>query len=71
MSKTYTTVQGDMWDKIAFYQLGDAKYTDVLMRENPKHRNVYVFSSGIVLTIPDIEETVTGDDLPPWKKVSG
>ena len=27
MSKTYTTIQGDMWDSIAFSQLGSEAYT--------------------------------------------
>ena len=31
MSKTYTTIQGDMWDSIAFSQLGSEAYTDRLM----------------------------------------
>ena len=29
--RTYTTVQGDMWDSIAFTQLGDTAYTDRLI----------------------------------------
>lgn len=69
MSKTYTTIQGDMWDGIAHSQLGDAKYMDALMRENMKYRNVYIFSAGVQLVIPDVETTVTSDKLPPWKQV--
>ena len=30
MSKTYTTIQGDMWDSIAFSQLGSEAYTCLL-----------------------------------------
>ena len=26
--KNYTTVQGDMWDSIAFRQMGSTDYTD-------------------------------------------
>ena len=36
MSKTYTTIQGAMWDSIAFSQLGSAAYTDRLMNLNPQ-----------------------------------
>lgn len=36
MSKTYTTIQGDMWDSIAFSQLGSEAYTDRLMNLNPQ-----------------------------------
>lgn len=70
MSKTYTTVQGDMWDSIAYTQLGDVSYTDKLMTLNPKYREYYTFPAGVVLTLPD---EVAGDTnaLPPWKKVAG
>jgi len=70
MSKTYTTVQGDMWDSIAYSQLGDVAYTDDLMNANRAHLSYYTFPAGIVLTLPDVVETVS-DSLPPWKKVSG
>lgn len=70
MSKTYTTIQGDMWDSIAYSQLGDVKYTDLLMKANTKYRKVYIFSAGIELVIPDIETSVTGLNLPPWKQVN-
>ncbi len=30
--KTYTTVQGDMWDSIAYRQLGSTDYTDKLLK---------------------------------------
>ena len=29
--RTYTTVQGDMWDSIAYTQLGSVDYTDKLI----------------------------------------
>ena len=70
MSKTYTTVQGDMWDSIAYDQLGDVAYTDKLMNLNQKYREYYTFPAGIVLTLPDPAETVS-DTLPPWKVVAG
>lgn len=67
--KTYTTVQGDMWDSIAFAQLGDVAHTDRLMNANQRYRKYYTFPAGIVLTLPDIPER-TSDTLPPWKQVS-
>lgn len=70
MSKTYTTIQGDMWDSIAYSQLGDVKYTDLLMNANTEYRKVYIFSAGIKLVIPDVETSVTGLSLPPWKQVN-
>ncbi len=68
---TYTTKQGDMWDSISFSLYGDVKYTDVLINANPELRNIYIFSAGIVINVPEVEERVTADDLPPWKRASG
>ena len=66
--KTYTTIQGDMWDKIAYTQLGDTAHTDKLMNANLRYREIYIFPAGIVLTIPEVKESVSSS-LPPWKKV--
>ena len=70
MSK-YTTVQGDMWDSIAYKVLGDVSYTDALMNANLQYRKIYVFSAGIELNIPEVEDKVKSNNLPPWKQVSG
>lgn len=69
MSKTYTTVQGDMWDSIAHSQLGDAAYTDKLMNANLRYREYYTFPAGVVLTLPEIKKSA-GGALPLWKQVS-
>lgn len=68
--RKYTTVQGDMWDKIAFDQLGSENFTDKLISANPEHRDAYVFPCGIVLDIPDIDTTTRDNSVPPWKEVS-
>lgn len=68
--KTYKTVQGDMWDGIAYTQLGDTKYTDVLIRANAEYHDVYIFPSGVELSIPDVDTYTVADKLPPWKKVN-
>lgn len=65
--KTYTTVQGDMWDSIAFTQLGDTAYTDRLMNLNRQYRTCYTFPAGIVLVLPE-EARKISDTLPPWKR---
>ena len=70
MSK-YVTVQGDMWDSIAYKVLGSVNYTDALINANLEHRKVYVFSAGVELNIPEVEDVATGNNLPPWKQVSG
>ena len=68
MSKTYTTVQGDMLDSIAHDQLGGTEHTNKLMVANQQYREYYTFPAGIVLTLPEITEAAS-DTLPPWKRV--
>lgn len=68
---TYTTIQGDKWDSIAYKLYGDTKFTDVLISANFQYRMIYIFSAGIVLNVPEVEERVSVDDLPPWKQVRG
>ncbi|WP_031475111.1 tail protein X [Agathobaculum desmolans] len=68
--KTYTTVQGDMWDSIAFRQMGSVDYMDQLINANLKYHAYYIFPAGIELIIPDIVIPVS-EYLPPWKQVVG
>lgn len=68
--RTYTTKQGDMWDKIAYEQLGDTAYTDLLIRENMDYREYFIFPAGVKLTLPEIT-TTTSSVLPPWKQSVG
>lgn len=70
--KTYTTVQGDMWDSIAYTQLGDVSYTDKLMNLNPQYRGYFIFPAGITLNLPDAVAASASDSAtPPWKRVAG
>ena len=69
--KTYTTKQGDMWDAIAYSELGSERYTGALMEANPAHRDIFIFSSGTVLNIPDASASPVANELPPWRRVSG
>ncbi len=68
MSKTYTTVQGDAWDMIAFKQMGSEKLMHTLITVNPLHRNTVFFSAGVDLIIPDVPKQTTNDPVPPWQK---
>jgi phage tail protein X len=68
MSKTYTTVQGDHWDSIAYSQMGSTAYTDRLMWANRAHIGTFQFSSGVVLTIPEVRSAAADSTLPPWKR---
>ncbi len=66
MSSAYTTIQGDTWDRIARRFYGDERQMHRLLSANPAHRNVLIFSAGIVLTIPVADTTQTAA-RPPWK----
>lgn len=65
--RTYTTSQGDMWDGIAYEQLGDVSYTDALMNLNQAYREYYTLPAGLVLVLPE-PVTPPPSSLPPWKR---
>jgi len=65
---TYTTVSGDMWDTISYALTGSHAHTEAIMKANPQYADVYIFSGGVVLTIPDLDSIVSYDDMPPWKE---
>ena len=67
--KTYTTIQGDMWNRIAYQQLGSTAHTDRLMNANLQYLSYYRFPAGIVLTLPEVPKKVS-NSLPPWKRVN-
>lgn len=67
MTKTYTTISGDMWDKIAYEQMGSVLHLDKLIKANVKYAAFFVFPAGVVLTIPEVEDEVNME-LPPWKR---
>lgn len=69
MLSSYVTKQGDMWDLIAYQQLGNELYTHQLIAANIKYREVVVFPAGVKLTIPTVS-TPVGSKLPPWKRQS-
>lgn len=63
----YTTKAGDMWDDIAYKQLGSVNYTDRLINLNRQYRGYYIFPSGVVLALPEREQKINSS-LPPWKR---
>lgn len=64
---TYTTIQGDVWDLIAYKLYGDEKYMKNLIEANWKYIDVVVFSSGTVLNVPDIPQEEI-DNIPFWRE---
>ena len=68
--KTYTTIQGDMWDSVSLKVYGNEKYIDKLIKANFKYREEAVFPAGIVLKIPENPEDLclTEDyQIPKWR----
>lgn len=63
---TYVTKQGDMWDSIAFNVMGDCRFTDSLINANLTYRQIYIFTAGVVLVIPEVHDAPVSS-LPPWK----
>lgn len=65
-NRYYTTVQGDMWDSIAYQFYGDVKYIGLLLRNNPDLLDIYVFSAGTKVFIPESPEEYE-EDVPEWR----
>ena len=66
MSKTYTTIQGDMWDLIAYKVYGNEAYMTDLLEANEQYKSTSVFPAGVVLTCPEIP-VKKSRIAPPWK----
>lgn len=67
MAKTYTTIQGDMWDGIAKKMYGTEQAINILLEANQQHNNTVIFSAGVELTVPDYEPPRV-ELLPPWRR---
>ena len=65
---TYTTKQGDQFDYIAWKVLGSCNYVETLINANRQYLDTFIFSAGVELTIPDIEEEQKVSVLPPWRR---
>lgn len=66
MARTYTTLQGDTWDLIAYKLYGAEKYMKHLIEANWPMLDVLIFSSGTVLAVPDLPEEAD-EDTPFWR----
>lgn len=67
-ASTYTTVQGDMWDTVAYRLWGNEKLFHYLLAANPACHGMVVFPAGVSLAVPTLttEQCTTAMD-PPWK----
>lgn len=66
MDKEYITVQGDMWDSIAYRLYGHERHMGVLMRANPELLDIFIFSAGTVLSVPELEVKADAEK-PAWR----
>ena len=67
MPKVYSTIQGDMWDWIAFKVYGREGCMSELMKANEEYREIAVFPAGVKLACPDIPAE-SSRILPPWRR---
>ena len=70
MAGTYTTIQGETWDGIAYKVYGSESHADFLMENNYPCLDILVFSAGTVLDTPDLPDRMAGE-LPPWRLNAG
>lgn len=67
MTESYTTMQGEAWDAIAFRVYGDENMTGWLMQNNLPYLDVFVFDAGIVLQTPAVPEEAQNSNMPIWR----
>ena len=65
--KTYTTIQGDMWDMIAYKVYGKEAYIAKLLEANEELKDTAVFPAGVTITCPE-PDAETSSILPPWRR---
>lgn len=68
--KTYTTVQGDCWDLVAFRLYGSEKYMKLLAEANMPLLDYLTFPPGTVLNVPDIPDDYDQEDTVFWRQES-
>lgn len=65
--RTYTTIQGDAWDTIAYRLWGEERHMDRLIQTNVDHADVLIFPAGVKLFVPDAPARRSYlKELPPW-----
>ncbi|WP_085653705.1 tail protein X [Lonsdalea britannica] len=64
----HITTQGERWDALAYRYYGDPLGYDRIIAANPHVAVTPVLASGIMLSIPVIEQAdvVLTEDTPPW-----
>lgn len=64
---TYTSIQGDTWDMIAYKVYGEESAMAQLIRANDDIANIAIFPSGVRVVCPPRAPEVL-HTLPPWRR---
>lgn len=64
----YVTSENDTFDLIAFRKYGNEFLASLIIEYNPRHADIIIFDSGIVLQLPEIEIVEAEKSLPPWRQ---
>ena len=67
MLNTYTTIQGDMWDSIAYKVYGSEAGMNILLEANQQFAGIVIFPANIVLQVPEYTAPESSK-LPPWRR---
>lgn len=62
---SYTTIQGDTWDLIAYKLWGSEYLLPLLLEANPMHRATIFFTGDVVLNVPEIDTSIY-NERPSW-----
>lgn len=67
----HVTYAGERWDLIAFRYYGDPTNYEVIIMANPQVPIEPVFTAGIAIAIPIIQQqNILNSGLPPWRAAS-
>lgn len=62
---SYTTIQGETWDLIAYKLWGSEYLLPLLLEANQKYRDIIIFTGDVVLNVPNIG-TAIYTERPSW-----
>ena len=64
--RSYTTVQGDMWDSIARQLYNNESLMHILIDANPQYRTIAIFPANCLISVPEISRAARVT-WPPWR----
>ena len=67
MPDTYTSIQGDTWDMIAYKVYGEESAMVQLIEANNDLAHIAIFPAGVQVTCPTIVLEAS-HILPPWRR---